>query len=392
MSTELALVGHNSKRQGYITMEKVLCVGAGLTGAVIARHLADQGLSVTVIDERNHIAGNCFCRRDPETGILMHNYGPHIFHTSRDAIWKYVNLFAEFKPYVSRVKAVAGGQVYSLPINLLTINKFFGKSFTPSEAKAFLEDELAEKSIINPLSLEEQALRFVGRELYEAFFKGYTLKQWGIHPRNLPASILQRLPVRFDKNDNYFSDTFQGIPEAGYTELVREILNSAKIHLRLNTRFEDTAVENYQHVFYSGRIDRYFSYKFGQLDYRTLDFEHFYPTDYLEGEYQGCAVMNFCDQEVPYTRIVEHKHFAPWESHEKTICTREFSRNCTADDSPFYPVRMAGGSELLNRYLKEAGKTENVTFAGRLGTHQYLDMDDAIVNALQSADEYLDKF
>lgn len=371
-------------------MDNILCVGAGLTGSVIARRLADQGLSVTVIDERNHIAGNCFCQRDPETGILMHAYGPHIFHTSRDEIWKYVNRFAEFKPYVSRVKAFTGGQVYSLPINLLTINKFFGKCFTPTEAKAFLEDELADKSIINPLSLEEQALRFVGRELYEAFFKGYTLKQWGMHPRNLPASILQRLPVRFNDNDNYFSDTFQGIPAAGYTELVREILDSAKIHLRLNTRFEDTAKEKYRHIFYSGRIDRYFQHKFGQLPYRTLEFENFLPGAPKDSDYQGCAIMNFCEGKVPYTRIVEHKHFAPWESHAKTICTREFSRKCRTIDIPFYPVRTTGANERLQSYLEEAEKTENVTFAGRLGTHQYLDMDDTIAEALKKADVSLD--
>ena len=230
----------------------------------------------------------------------------------------------------------------------------------------------------------------MGRELYEAFFKGYTLKQWGIHPRNLPASILQRLPVRYSDDDNYFSDSFQGIPSAGYTELVRDILDSANIQLRLKSRIEDRVKEKYRHTFYSGRIDRYFQYKFGRLSYRTLEFKSFRPQAPRDHDYQGCAIMNFCEEEVPYTRIVEHKHFAPWEDHAKTICTREFSRECRISDIPFYPVRMTGPNELLQRYLEEAEKTDNVTFAGRLGTHRYLDMDDAVAGAIETAGDFLD--
>lgn len=376
--------------QGVSVMMKVLCVGAGLTGSVIARKLADHGFAVTVIDERKHIAGNCYCQKDPQTGIMVHTYGPHIFHTSKKKIWKYVNRFAEFKPYINRVKALAGGRVYSLPINLLTINQFFGKNFSPGEARDFLKKDLEDQTIVSPCSLEEQALRSVGRELYEAFFKGYTLKQWGIHPRELPAFILQRLPVRFSYDDNYFSDTYQGIPANGYTELVGEILNSANIQLKLNTRYEDIGRGEYKHTFYSGRTDRFFNYKFGQLNYRTLDFEHFYPQDHLNGDFQGCAVMNFCDEKVPYTRIIEHRHFAPWKTNEKTICTREFSRSCEKTDIPFYPVHRAEDNKILDQYLAEAEKAGNVTFVGRLGTHQYLDMDDAITKALQAAENFLE--
>ncbi len=364
-------------------------MGAGLTGSVIARELADHGLPVTVIDEREHIAGNCWCQRNPHTGILVHAYGPHIFHTSDEKIWEYVNRYAEFRPYLHRVKASIEGRICSLPINLLTINQFFDKSFTPLEAQKFLENVLAEPGITAPVSLEDQALRSVGRDLYEAFFKGYTIKQWGMHPRDLPASILKRLPVRFSFDDNYFSDAYQGIPTKGYTELVQNILSSSNIQLKLNTRYKSNDVEKYNHVFYSGRIDRYFDYKFGQLPYRTLKFEHFYPAEHLDGDFQGCAQMNFCDKEVPYTRIIEHKHLAPWEKHENTITTREFSQACGQNDIPFYPVLHAGGSDILDQYIAESKKQIRTTFVGRLGTHQYLDMDVAVSRALLEAHRFL---
>ena len=370
-------------------MVKILCVGAGLTGSVIARNLADRGFPVTVIDERDHIAGNCFSQRDPRTGIMVHTYGPHIFHTSNKSTWDYINRFAEFRSYINRIKAVVNGKVYQLPINLLTINQFFNRTFSPAESKKFLENHLADKNILNPGSFEEHALQLIGKELYEAFIKGYTIKQWGIHPRDLPASILQRLPVRFNYEDNYFSDPFQGIPNRGYTDLVKNVLDSDNIRLKLNTRYEDIDRREYNHIFYSGRIDRFFKYRYGELSYRTLDFKNFYPASDEAEDYQGCSIINFCDKNVPYTRIVEHKHFAPFETYRETICTREFSRACKQNDIPFYPVLFAGGSDILNQYLAESKKETSTTFVGRLGTHQYLDMDTAVTGALRAVDNFL---
>ena len=364
---------------------KILCVGAGLTGSVIARELADRGFPVDVIDERDHIGGNCRTHRDPETGIMVHDYGPHIFHTSHKKTWDYVNRFAEFRPFILRIKASVEGKVYPLPINLLTISQFFDKAFSPNKAREFIENQLADNSIALPSSLEEQALRSIGKQLYEAFIKGYTAKQWGADPKELSASILKRLPVRFNYDDNYFSDCFQGIPARGYTSLIENILDSKNIRLQLNTRYEDMDRGEFSHIFYSGRIDRFFNYRYGELGYRTLEFKQFYPGGDEAEDYQGCAVMNFCDEGVPYTRIIEHKHFTPYEEFEKTVCTQEFSRTCKRHDIPFYPVLPAGGSTVLNRYLADSEKESDTTFVGRLGTHQYLDMDTAVAMAIEAA-------
>ena len=357
---------------------------------MIARKLADRGFQVEVIDERHHIAGNCFTERDPATGIMVHLYGPHIFHTSNRRVWDYLNRFAEFTPYIHRVKATAGGAVYSLPINLHTINQHFGKVFSPAEARRFFKENLENKGISAPVNLEEQALRYIGRELYELFIRGYTSKQWGDDPANLPASVLQRLPVRFNYDDTYFSDTYQGIPSGGYTDLVRKMLDSENIELRLNTSYEEVNPDDYVHIFYSGRIDRFYGFEYGELPYRTLDFEFFHPEGDEAGDFQGCAQMNFCDGDIPYTRITEHKHFSPFETFEKTVCTREFSRDCSKNDIPFYPVSHAAGWKILDQYLTASRNENKVTFVGRLGTHQYLDMDDAVAAALKAAETYLE--
>lgn len=370
-------------------MSDILCVGAGITGAVIARELADNGFRVTVIDERNHPAGNCHCERDSRTGVMVHVYGPHIFHTSDTDIWEYVNRFARFVPFVNRVKASVRGKIYTLPINLHTINQFFEKNFSPLEAEKFLQEKAAERRLPEPRSFEEQGLGVLGTELYEAFFKGYTIKQWGIDPRDLPASIFRRLPVRFTYDDNYYSDRFQGIPPAGYTAVTENILDSEGIDVLLNRRFEEIDIRGFLHVFYTGRLDRYFRYCHGPLAYRTLDFKHFHPEEHPSGGFQGCAVMNYCDLEVPFTRIVEHRHFAPGRSPGKTICTREFSRECRDEDVPFYPVRKTGEDDLLQKYKALAKKEEKVTFAGRLGTHRYLNMDEAIGEAIKAAKSFL---
>lgn len=363
----------------------VCIVGAGFSGAVIARELAEKGIKCVVLDERPHIAGNCHTERCSETNINIHKYGPHIFHTDNDAVWNYICKFGEMKPYVNRVKTTHQDEVYSLPINLHTLNQFFGKSMRPDEAKKFLHSK-SDSSISDPQSFEEQALSFIGNELYQAFFRGYTKKQWGIEPTELPASILKRLPVRFNYDDNYFSHKYQGIPKNGYTAIVENILDHPLIEVRLNTTFEHSSNQQWKHIFYSGPIDRYFNFKLGRLGYRTLKFEK----EIHDGDYLGTAVMNFGDYEVPYTRISEHKHFAPWETHEKTVIFREYSAQCEEGDIPYYPIRLVKEKGMLKEYEKLAQKcSDKVTFIGRLGTYRYLDMDVTIAEALQHARNYL---
>ena len=362
----------------------VLMVGAGLSGAVIGRMLAEAGMRVTILDARNHVAGNCHTERDAESGVMVHIYGPHIFHTDDAEVWDYVNSYATFMPYVNRVKTTSGGKVFSLPINLHTINQFFGVTLRPDEARALLASK-GDATITDPQTFEEQALRFVGPDLYQAFFKGYTQKQWGCHPSALPASILKRLPVRFDYNDNYFAHKYQGMPENGYTALVERILDHPDIEVRLNTRFSRPMAAGYDHVFYAGPLDGYFDHSLGRLGYRTLDFERFS----YQGDYQGCAVMNYGETSVPFTRITEHKHFSPWESHSGSVCYREFSRECGPDDIPYYPIRLVEEKALLTRYVEQANTQMNVTFVGRLGTYRYLDMDVTIREALDTGRAFL---
>ena len=255
----------------------------------------------------------------------------------------------------------------------------------PDEARTFLEDK-ADTSISDPQNFEEQALRFVGRDLYEAFFKGYTEKQWGCSPTELPASILKRLPVRFNYDDNYFFHRFQGMPRDGYTAMIAAILDHPGITTTLNTPYDPAMADGCDHVFWSGPLDGFFGYSLGRLGYRTLDFERF---DH-DGDYQGCAVMNYGDREVPYTRITEHKHFSPWETHDKSVCYREYSRAAGPDDIPYYPIRLVREKALLEDYVRLAQDTPGVTFVGRLGTYRYLDMDVTIREALDTAAAFLD--
>lgn len=361
-----------------------LIVGAGFTGAVIGRKLAEGGHKITIIDQRPHIAGNCYTKRDEETQVMEHVYGPHIFHTSDENVWQYVNMHGEFLPYINRVKTTYQGQVYSLPINLHTINQFYQKSFNPEQAKDWIKN-IADQSIDEPQNFEQQALKFVGKDFYEAFFKGYTKKQWGCDPAELPASILKRLPVRFNYDDNYFSHKYQGIPKEGYTPIVESILNHANIQIQLNTKFDKILINEFDHVIWTGQLDQWFEYAEGSLGYRTLDFEK-HSTD---GDFQGTAVMNYGDENIPYTRISEHKHFTPWEKHGKTIYFKEFSRACTKNDIPYYPIRLVNDKVLLDRYIALAEKERKVTFAGRLGTYRYMDMDVTIKEALNLSDSIL---
>jgi UDP-galactopyranose mutase len=363
---------------------KVLLIGAGLSGAVIGRKLAEAGHQITIIDSRDHVAGNCHTQRDADTGVMVHIYGPHIFHTDDAEVWDYVTGFTPFQPYRNRVKTTAQGQVFSLPINLHTINQFYGRTFRPEEARAFIETQ-ADTTITTPQTFEEQALRFVGPDLYEAFFKGYTIKQWGLAPSDLPASILQRLPVRFNYDDNYFFHRFQGMPETGYTALVERILDHPGITVKLGETFQQGDEAGFDHLFYSGPLDGYFGYSLGRLGYRTLDFERFTH----QGDYQGCAVMNYGDVDVPHTRVTEHKHFSPWETHEGSVCYREFSRACGPEDIPYYPIRQVREKALLADYARLAQTAKNVTFVGRLGTYRYLDMDVTIREALDTAARFI---
>ena len=362
-------------------------VGAGFSGAVVARELAEAGHSIVVFDARDHVAGNCFTARHA-TGVMVHTYGPHIFHTQHEHVWQYINKFGEMMPYQHRVKAISKQTMYSLPVNLKTINQFFGRDFDADEAEKFIASK-ADNTITDPVSFEDQGLRFVGRELYEAFFAGYTSKQWGVDPKELPASILARLPVRFNDDDTYFSHPYQAIPKDGYTPIVEAILNHPEISVHLGTRFSPTESKefgSFDHIIWTGPIDAYFGFEFGRLGYRTLDF----VPEVADGDYQGHPVVNYCDTDVPYTRITEHKHFAPWESHDKTIVYREFSRLCGEADTPYYPIRLVKEKEQLLNYVQRARDAKGVTFIGRLGTYRYLDMDVTIHEALLASKTMLE--
>ncbi len=365
---------------------RFLVIGSGFSGSVIANKLANQmDCSVDIWDERNHIAGNCHTERDSETGVMVHKYGPHIFNTDRKEIWDYVNSLVEFKPYVHRVKALSKGKIYSFPINLHTFNQVFGRPFTPKEAEIFLQT-LGDKSIVDPKNFEEQALKFIGKELYYNFFYGYTKKQWGCEPAELPASILKRIPVRFSYDDNYHNNIFTGIPVDGYTALVEKLIAHSSIRIILNKKFTaGLDVSMYDHVFYTGPLDAFFDYKYGRLGYRTLKFE----SSISDGDFQGTAQINYCDAEVLHTRITEHKHFAYWEKHDKTICFKEYSAETREGDIPYYPKRLSADISLLKKYRAEAECLPGVSFIGRLATYRYMDMHHVIGEALDFSKDFI---
>ena len=366
--------------------KRYLIIGAGFSGTVLADQLVkNSDCVIDIWDERDHLGGNCHTSRDAKTGIMVHQYGPHIFNTDKKEIWDYVNSLGEFRPYVHRVKAMSKGKVYSLPVNLHTINQLFGKSFTPDEAKVFLET-LADTSITDPQNFEEQALRFIGKELYNAFFYGYTKKQWGCEPTELPASILKRIPVRFNYDDNYHNNIYTGIPVNGYTALMEKLVDHPAITVTLGKRFDPGMdLEAYDHVFYTGPIDAWFNFKYGRLGYRTVTFE----THYADGDFQGTTQMNFCDEEVPYTRITEHKHFTNWEKHDQTIYFKEFSKETTPSDIPYYPKRLEQDKKLLLQYRTDAETLHGISFLGRLATYRYMDMHHVIGEALDFAKSWL---
>jgi len=365
---------------------EVLIVGAGFSGAVSARQLAEAGFQVRVIDSRSHIAGNCHTERDPASGILLHRYGPHIFNTDYEKVWNWIRQFGEFGPFINRVKAHTDRGIFSFPLNLHTLNQFFNRRMTPAEARELVES-LRDKTIREPANFEEQALAMVGRELYETFFQGYTRKQWGVDPKELPASLLKRLPIRFSYDDCFYDKKYMGIPLEGYTRIVERILDHPGIRLDLNTPFRHEMMQEVRHTVYTGPIDAFFDHVEGRLGYRTVFWER---TD-GQGDAQGCAVMNYPSMSVPFTRIHEHKHFAPWESHERTVTFTEYSKETGPGDDPFYPKRLQQDKQMLERYLSRAEGLPDVTFLGRLGTYRYLDMDRTILEALEASGRLIEK-
>lgn len=360
--------------------KRYLIVGAGFSGCVMANRLsALQNCTIDIWESRNHIGGNSHTSRDEATGIMIHHYGPHIFNTDKIEIWDFVNQFGEFRPYVHRVKAVSNGKVYPLPVNLATINQLFEKNLSPSQAKDFISG-LGNKGISEPKNFEEQALKFIGEKLYHAFFYGYTKKQWGCEPSELPASILKRLPVRFNYNDNYHNCLYTGIPVDGYSAVMQKMIANSNVRLYLNKSFIPDAAEqnHYDHIFFTGPLDAFYQYQLGRLGYRTVSFER-HETD---GDYQGTTQMNYCDEDIPYTRIAEHKHFTPWEQHEKTVYFKEYSRETGNNDVPYYPKRLTTDKETLLKYRNLALNETRVSFLGRLATYRYMDMHHVIAEAI----------
>lgn len=362
-------------------MTKVLVVGAGFSGSVVARELASFGCNVHIIDERDHIAGNCHTERDEKTDIMVHTYGPHIFNTNIPRVWEYVNKYGEWVPYVNRVKASIDSGVYSLPINLHTINQFFQTNFNPTEARKYIQ-KLASKDYPQPTNFEEQALSMIGKNLYESFFKGYTQKQWGCDPTELPASILKRLPVRFNYDDNYYNSKWQAIPKNGYTQIVQNIISHENITLELGRSWDVSDNDNYDLVIYTGPIDKYFNYAHGKLGYRTV----FWEKEYGKGDLQGNAVINYPSTNQLFTRVHEHKHFTPWESHDQSVIFTEFSKETEQDDIPYYPKRLSEDMKILSKYQEDIAKQTKVKFVGRLATYRYLNMDAIISEALDLSD------
>lgn len=364
--------------------ERVLIVGAGLAGSVVARCLADAGVPSLVIDRREHIAGMCYSSIDEETGVEVHRFGPHTFHTSNERVWEFVQRFDEWYPWVARAMCTHARGVFSLPINLHTINQLFGKRMSPAEARAFVAD-LQDKSITIPQNAEEQLLRFVGRDIYETFFRDYTIKQWGVSPRELAPDIVKRIPVRFSYDNNYYFDAHQGYPKHGYTAWVQNMLKHELIEVRLNTPYSRAMNEEFAYTFYSGPLDEYFDYVAGELTYRTVDFRY----ERGEGDLLGCSWMNYTDMSVPYTRAHEHKFFAPWSKPHRSVVLYEYSREAGREDDRFYPKRMPEDMSKLAAYVAAAKAEQGVSFIGRLGCYRYLDMHLVVEASMKMAERWL---
>ena len=367
---------------------KYIVVGAGLFGSIIAERISHVlNKKVLLLEKRDHIGGNCYSETEAATGIECHRYGSHIFHTHMPHVWDYITTFIRFNHYQHKVYTTCRNKVYPMPINLWTLNSFYNLNLKPDEVDAFLSEEVKKENIVDPKNFEEKAIVMVGRPLYEAFIKGYTVKQWDMDPRNLPADILKRIPFRKNYDNDYFGDPFQGIPEKGYTNIFNELLKNEKISVELNTDYFDLkkVIPPDALVIYTGPIDRFFDYKHGVLGWRTLTLE----TEVLENNnYQGTSVMNYADMEIPYTRIHEFKHLHPEKDHTGgTVIVREYARKAGRQDDPYYPVHTKEDDAMYDLYAREADNIPNVIFGGRLGTYCYLDMDDVIDRALRLFDE-----
>lgn len=370
-----------------------LIVGAGLFGAIFAHEATKNKKKCLVIEKRPHIAGNIYT--EEQHGIQVHKYGAHIFHTSNKEVWDYINQFAEFNRYTNSPVARYKDELYNMPFNMNTFNKMWGV-ITPEEAKAKIEEEKKEANIVEPKNLEEQAISLVGKTIYEKLVKGYTQKQWGKECKDLPSFIIKRLPVRFIYDNNYFNDIYQGIPIGGYTAIIEKMLKGSEV--RLNTDFFDNReeFENIaERIVFTGPIDKFYNYQFGELEYRSLRFE----TEVKDMEnYQGNAVVNYTEYEIPYTRIIEHKHFeygpslgkiAEGETCEKTIITREYPDKWVQGKEPYYPINNERNNEVYEKYKELADKENDVIFGGRLGEYKYYDMHKVIERALEVVNENL---
>lgn len=377
-------------------MTDLVIVGSGLFGLTVAQQAAEQGLDVTVLERRDHIGGNAWSETCPDTGIEVHRYGAHLFHTSNARVWDYVNRFTTFTPYVHRVWTVHGGEVFPMPINLGTVNQFFRAHLGPTEAKALVTEQAGEITG-EPANLEEKAISLIGRPLYEAFVKGYTAKQWQTDPVDLPAEVISRLPVRLTYDNRYFSDTWEGLPTDGYAAWLTRMADHPRITIHTGVdalagegEWSMAALRGRVPVVWTGPLDRYFDHVHGRLGWRTLDFER----EVLDvGDFQGAPVMNYADTDVPWTRILEFRHFHPERDYrdDRTVIVRERSRAAGTDDEPYYPVNTPEDRVVLGHYrdLAAQEREAGVVFGGRLGTYQYLDMHMAIASALRLVDNDL---
>ena len=353
-----------------------LIVGAGLYGSIFAYEMNKQGKKCLVIDKRNHIGGNIYTEEIER--INVHKYGAHIFHTNNKEVWEYINQFCEFNNFINSPIANYKGEIYNLPFNMNTFNKLWGVR-TPKEAQEKIEEQKKEYGIVEPKNLEEQAISLIGKDIYEKLIKGYTEKQWGRDAKDLPSFIIKRLPVRFTYDNNYFNDRYQGIPIGGYTKIIEKMLEGIEVRLNSNFFAKREEYENIaDKIVFTGMIDEYYNYCFGKLEYRSLRFE----TEILNEEnYQGNAVVNYTEREIPYTRIIEHKHFEHGQQ-EKTIITREYPSEWKEGDEPYYPVNNERNNELYLKYKELADKEEKVIFGGRLGEYKYYDMGKVIEKVL----------
>jgi UDP-galactopyranose mutase len=369
----------------------LVVVGSGFFGLTVAERVAQElGRRVVVLERRSHIGGNAFSEAEPETGIEVHRYGAHLFHTSNRRVWDYARRFTDFTGYQHRVFSVTKGQVYPMPINLGTICQYFGRHLTPDQARALVREQAGELSPSDVTNLEDRAVSLIGRPLYEAFVRGYTEKQWQTDPRDLPPEIISRLPVRYNFNNRYFSDDYEGLPVDGYTAWLQRMAEHPLIDVLLEVDFLEVRalVPAGTPVVYTGPLDRYFDDCEGRLGWRTLDFEQeVLPV----GDFQGTSVMNYADADVPWTRIHEFRHFHPERDYpdDRTVVVREYSRRAEPSDEPYYPINTPHDREVLRRYRERAAREPDVLFGGRLGTYQYLDMHMAIASALSMFDNEL---